>query len=81
MDFQTEKRFVRDYYAALDAAEGDAIDAVMDRYIAAQYTWRGYHPFHEQASSKAVAEPAQDCYSESFDCQAWAHIILGIGNR
>jgi len=56
MDFQTEKRIIRDYYAALDAAEGDALASVMDRYIAPQYIWRGYHPFHEQTSGKAVAE-------------------------
>ena len=55
MDFQAEKRLVQDYYAALDAPGAD-LGAVMDRYIADEYIWRGYHPFHEQTSGRAVAE-------------------------
>lgn len=56
MSFQAEKQVVRDYYAALDAAECAQIEEVMSRYIADEYIWRGYHPFHEQASANAVAE-------------------------
>ena len=54
MDFQAEKTLVRAYYDALETADGDTVDAVMTRYIAQDYIWRGYHPFHEQSSGQAV---------------------------
>ena len=54
--FQAEKQLVRDYYLALDAADGDAITSVLDQHIATNYIWRGYHPFHEQHSANTVSE-------------------------
>ena len=54
-DFQAEKAVVRAYYDALDAAEGDAHLGVMERFIASDYLWRGFHPFHEQTSGADVA--------------------------
>lgn len=56
MGFQSEKQVVRDYYAALDRAEGQGITAILDQYTAAHYTWRGFHPFHMQTDAKAVSE-------------------------
>ena len=56
MDFQAEKQLVRAYYDALEAAEGEAVDEVMSRFIAEAYIWRGYHPFHEQTSGQAVGD-------------------------
>ncbi|MCK0125953.1 ester cyclase [Gelidibacter sp. F2691] len=46
-DFQAAKQLVRDYYAQLDAASSDDMKAVQDRFIASDYLWRGFHPFHE----------------------------------
>ncbi|MEN8683534.1 nuclear transport factor 2 family protein [Marivita sp.] len=54
--FQAEKQLVRDYYAQLDAAVPTALDQVQDRFVAADYLWRGFHPFHEIRSAGAVAE-------------------------
>lgn len=56
MDFQGEKRLVRDFYAALDRARDKEMDAVMDRFVTRDCLWRGYHPFHEQNGGRAVAE-------------------------
>ncbi|MGB7319093.1 MAG: nuclear transport factor 2 family protein [Planktotalea sp.] len=56
MDFQKEKQLVRDFYAALDNATGDAITETMERFCAPAFLWRGYHPFHEQTDPKAVAD-------------------------
>ena len=66
MNFQTEKQLVRDYYAALDASEGDAMLGVMESYIASDYIWRGYHPFHEQTSGQAVAEVFWQPFRRAF---------------
>ena len=66
MDFQLEKQVVRDYYAALDAAEGTQIEAVMNRFVADDYLWRGYHPFHEQTSAEAVAKMFWQPFREAF---------------
>ena len=56
MDFQSEKQVVRDYYAALDSAPLVDIEAVMERFVADDYIWRGYHPFHEQTDRSDVAK-------------------------
>ena len=68
MDFQAEKDIVRTYYAALDAAEGDALDAVMEVHVAKAYIWRGFHPFHEQTSGQAVADMFWKPLKQGFKC-------------
>lgn len=55
-DIQFAKRLVRDYYAALDAADGDAVGEVFARYLAPRYRWRGFHPFHELSDAGQVAD-------------------------
>jgi ketosteroid isomerase-like protein len=65
-DFQSNKSLVREYYAALDSASGDEINAVMQRYTAGDYLWRGMHPFYEQHSSDAAAEVFWKPFRESF---------------
>jgi len=55
-NYQTEKQLVIDYYAALDRAEEGEISAVISRNVAADYLWRGFHPFNELTSGTAVAE-------------------------
>ncbi|MFK7865924.1 MAG: ester cyclase [Alphaproteobacteria bacterium] len=55
MSFQAEKALVRAYYDALAAATPDSVDAVLGKYIADHWLWRGMHPFHEQIGAPAVA--------------------------
>lgn len=54
--FQTEKGIVRAFHADLDAAQGDALASVMQTYCAADYRWRGYHPFGEITGAEPVAD-------------------------
>ncbi len=56
MTFQAQKDLVRAFYKDLDAASGDAIAPVMQRYCAGGYLWRGYHPFGEMDDPSDVAE-------------------------
>ncbi|MEG3153878.1 nuclear transport factor 2 family protein [Sphingomonas sp. RB1R13] len=55
-DFQAEKALVRDYHAALAAADVATATSVLDRFTAPDWHWRGMHPFHEQHGAAAVAE-------------------------
>ncbi|MBG6142655.1 putative ester cyclase [Labrenzia sp. EL_142] len=66
MDFQSEKQLVRDFYVALDAAPENELVAVMDRFVGTDYLWRGYHPFHEQSSGKAVVEQFWQPFRSAF---------------
>jgi len=54
-DFQEEKRIVRAYHAALDAAQGDAVARVIAEFAAPDRRWRGYHPFNELHGAEAVS--------------------------
>lgn len=54
-DFQAQKTIVRDYYAALEAAEGEGITQAVADHVSADYLWRGYHPFGEIRGAEAVA--------------------------
>ncbi len=54
--FQAEKQVVIDYYAQLDGAAPEDVAAVVDRFVAADYLWRGYHPFNELESGAQVAQ-------------------------
>ena len=55
-DFQAEKAVVRDYHAALAAADVATVAGVLERFTAPDWHWRGMHPFHEQHAAAAVAE-------------------------
>ncbi len=56
MTFQTEKRLVRDFYAALDGAETDRIPDVLARFVAPDARWRGFYPFGERVGPQDVAQ-------------------------
>lgn len=56
MGFQAEKQVVREYYEALDKAEGEGITAILNARTSCNYIWRGFHPFHMQTNSQAVSE-------------------------
>ena len=50
------KQRVRDYYAALDAAEPAACQEVLEQYLAPDVLWRSFHPFDEMRASTEIAE-------------------------
>lgn len=54
--FQDEKNVVREYYAALDKADGQGITGVLREYTASDYTWRAFHPFDVQGDIVVVSE-------------------------
>ena len=55
-NFQKEKRLVRNYYQALDSAQGDAILGVLRDFTSSRYVWRAFHPFHLQTNIESVGE-------------------------
>lgn len=54
--FQNEKNTVLQFYAALDAAQGQGITDVLDAFTTADYNWRAFHPFHQQSGAVAVSK-------------------------
>lgn len=54
-DLQAAKSIVLGYYDALDGSADDDLEAVLHSHVAADYRWRGVHPFREQISADAVA--------------------------
>ena len=54
--YQVEKQLVLNYYKELDSTSENNISKVMERYLDDHYIWRGFHPFNEQSSAKAVSE-------------------------
>jgi predicted ester cyclase len=65
-DFQDSKALVTAFYQALDAAEGEEISGVIDRFTSEEYLWRGMHPFYEQTGADAVAEVFWIPFRRSF---------------
>ena len=53
--FQSEKQLVLDYYAALSAADHDALPLVMSKFCAPDLVWRGYYPIGLLTGPEAVA--------------------------
>lgn len=54
--FTNEKQLVRDYYACLDGAREGDIPTALEAFTSKDYRWRGFHPFGEILSARAVAE-------------------------
>ncbi len=55
-DFQQEKDLIRGYYAALDAAQGEAVTTCLEDYVSDGYRWRGFHPFNELNGAGTVSQ-------------------------
>lgn len=55
VEFQAEKLLVRDFYRALDGANGDEITDVLSKNMTPDCLWRGFHPFNELTGPEAVA--------------------------
>ncbi len=54
------------FYDELDAAGGDEITNVLQRYTTADYYWRGMHPFYEPHGAEAVANVFWKPFRQSF---------------
>ena len=55
-EFQVEKKLVRTFYAALDAAPPSDLPAVLNQFYDQSVFWRGYHPFNEMRGPASVAD-------------------------
>ena len=55
MTYQSEKALVRAHYDALAGATPANVAAVLAERTAANWHWRGMHPFHEQTGAADVA--------------------------
>ncbi len=53
-NYQSEKKLILKYYSELDSAVGDDHYKIMDKYIAKNYLWRGFHPFNEKHSTQEL---------------------------
>lgn len=56
IDLQTAKDVVRSYYHDMATATPETVSAVIGRHVTKDYSWRGVHPFNEQAGCDAVAQ-------------------------
>ena len=65
-DLQDAKRVVLDYYADLDRASIGDVAAVLRKHTAADYLWRGMHPWYEQSGPDAVADVFHVPLREAF---------------
>ncbi|MEM7406900.1 MAG: ester cyclase [Pseudomonadota bacterium] len=54
-DLASEKQFVRRYYAALDSASPDRLNAVLAQFVAPDYRWKGFSPFDAMDGATTVA--------------------------
>lgn len=66
MSFQAEKNIVRAYYSALESAEIAEIPRVTETFCAPNLLWRGFHPFNEITTARAVAEQFWQPLRSSF---------------
>ena len=72
MNFQAEKKLVRDFYKSLDAASGEGITSVLKSFTAANYEWRAFHPFNLKTDVQDV--------SDNF-WQPFRHAVTSIQRR
>ena len=56
LSFQTEKQLVRDFYNALDKANGQGITSVLEQFTSTDFKWRAFHPFNLQTDVHSVSE-------------------------
>jgi len=53
-DIQAAKQIVRDYMAAFDSADQDALEEIYQRFMAPDLHWRSMYPFYELHERRAV---------------------------
>lgn len=54
--YQESKRVVRNYFEALENANGDEIKKILKQYMRSDYDWRGVYPFREQRGVENIAD-------------------------
>lgn len=54
--YQESKRVVRNYFEALEHANGDEIKNILKQHMKSDYDWRGVYPFREQKGIENVAD-------------------------
>ncbi|MEG1087745.1 MAG: ester cyclase [Cetobacterium sp.] len=54
--YQTSKKIVREYFAAMENATPETVEEVLKQYTTENYLWRGVYPFREQEGAVATAE-------------------------
>lgn len=65
MNFQNEKKLILDYYQALESNKTHPL-AALEKYGAAKWYWRGYHPFNELSCASEIAECFWKPFNASF---------------
>lgn len=55
VDFQTEKRLLREFYQRLDSADIQELPLILADCMAPDCIWRGFHPFNELTGPEQVA--------------------------
>lgn len=79
---QHAKNLVLDFYRSLDAAPAGDAAAVLSRYTAEAYRWRGSYPFNELMGATDVASTFWTPYKESFSpIQRRPNIFFAGSNR
>lgn len=63
--FQSEKALVLSLYQALADSQKSAI-SILDRFTAPDYTWRGFHPFHELKTTEEAGRKFWDPLRKSL---------------
>lgn len=56
MSYQSEKRFVLDYFDALETASAEAVQSVLNAYTVPEYTFKSVYPFREITGAKKVCQ-------------------------
>jgi hypothetical protein len=55
IDLQAAKKVVGSYYQDMARADPETVGSIIGAHVAPHYSWRGVHPFNEQAGAEAVA--------------------------
>ncbi|MCC0697998.1 nuclear transport factor 2 family protein [Clostridioides sp. ZZV15-6383] len=54
--YQDSKKIVRNYFEALENANGDEVKNVLKQYMKSDYNWKGVYPFREQEGIENVSD-------------------------
>lgn len=63
---QLAKNLVLNWQKSTDNAQPDALPAILSDFVAADYKWRGMHPFHEQIGVDSVIEAFYNPFKTAF---------------
>ena len=66
MNFQSQKKIVRDFYDALQNSDIEETSKVLSRYYSDDVLWRGFHPFNEINNLKNLTSEFWVPFRKSF---------------